>query len=440
MLQSLESSHRIKQLIRTAPAAKISPTHATNATHTNAPNWPQWCMTAPTAFHPELLAGRQDRLRHIGHARQAVLYGTGRLPATALGVEGWIEQSWRRCLANGQRPDQTPAFNRLAAPDLRHTLEANRLLVQAARPVLSQLGRAIADTRYFVILTNAMGVVVDADGAIDRSNRHADLITRIGSDLSETHLATTAVSAALTQRQPVWLHRGEHFFEANAVYSCAGAPLFGPDGACIGMLDLTGIEALERPELTHLVAQSARRIENALTLGRPHALLLRLNWPGHTLGGEADGLVAVDADGFVAAANQTARQMVPQLAQASQAGQPQWHCSDLFAMAFETLFDTARRPCSAQSSLYGRYTSAVEVPLWTGLRLNALPILAGQGPAPVRQSAGTPAALQPPLKDIGTALIHKAVLDARGNVMQAARALGISRATVYRRLGAAVKR
>ena len=248
------------------------------------------------------------------------------------------------------------------------------------------------------------------------------------------------MTAALTQRQPVWLHQGEHFFEANAVYSCAGAPLFGPDGACIGMLDLTGIEALERPELTHLVAQSARRIENALTLGRPHALLLRLNWPGHTLGGEADGLVAVDADGFVAAANQTARQMVPQLAQASRA---QLHCSDLFAMAFETLetlFDTARRPCSAQSSLYGRYTSAVEVPLWTGLRLNALPMLAGQGPEPVCQSAGAPAALQPPLKDIGTALIHKAVLDARGNVMQAARALGISRATVYRRLGAAVKR
>ena len=390
-------------------------------------------MTALPALRSEPPPGGQDRLRHIGHARQAVLYDKGRQLPAAPGVDGWIEQSWLRCLASGHRPEHAPTFNRIAVPELRHTLEANRLLVQAARPVLGKLGRAIADTRYFAILTNAHGVVVDVDGAIDRSNRHADLITRIGTDLSETRLATTAISAALTELQPVWLHRGEHFFEANAVYSCAGAPLFGPDGACVGMLDLTGIEALERPELKHLVAQSARSIENALTLSRPHALLLRLNWPGHALGGEADGLVGMDDDGFVTGANQTARQMVPQLAQASQTP---LHCSDLFAMAFETLFDAAR----CQRTTYGSYASALEVPLWTGLRLTALPVLAGQSPLPARRSLNAPAALQQPLKDIEAALIHKAVLDARGNVMQAARALGISRATVYRRLGTSVKR
>jgi len=32
-------------------------------------------------------------------------------------------------------------------------------------------------------------------------------------------------------------------------------------------------------------------------------------------------------------------------------------------------------------------------------------------------------------------MIRKAVRDAKGNVMEAARALGISRATVYRKLG-----
>lgn len=394
-------------------------------------------MTVLPALRSELPTGGPDRLRRISHARQAVLYDKGRQRAAAPGVDGWIEQSWRRCLASGHRPEHQPTFNSIAASELRHTLEANRLLVQAARPVLGQLGLAIADTRYFAILTNAAGIVVDVDGAIDRSNRHADLITRIGTDLSETRLATTAISAALTELQPVWLHRGEHFFEANAVYSCAGAPLFGPDGACVGMLDLTGIETLERPELKHLVAQSARSIENALTLSRPHALLLRLNWPGHALGDEADGLVGVDGDGFVVAANRTARQMLPQLAQAS--GVP-LHCSDLFAVAFETLFDTARRQRSTHGNMYGSYASAVEVPLWTGLRLNALPLLAGQSPLPARQPLSGQTALQQPLKDVETALIHKAVLDARGNVMQAARALGISRATVYRRLGSTVKR
>jgi transcriptional regulator of acetoin/glycerol metabolism len=390
-------------------------------------------MSHPSAGRAELPLDAPDRLRGIGHARQTVLYDQCRQLAAAPGVDGWIEQSWLRCLASGHRPEHPPTFNSIAASERRYLLEANRLLVQAARPVLGKLGHAIVDTRYFAILTNARGVVVDVDGPIDRSNRHADLITRIGTDLSETRLATTAISAALTELKPVWLHRGEHFFEANAVYSCAGAPLFGPDGSCVGMLDLTGIEARERPELKHLVAQSARSIENALTLSRPHALLLRLNWPGHALGDEADGLVGVDGEGFVTAANQTARQMVPQLAQT---GAVPLHCSDLFAMAFESLFDAARR----QGSNYGSYASVVEVPLWTGLRLNALTLLAGQSPAQARQPLNPPAALQQPLKDIEAALIRKAVRDARGNVVQAAKALGISRATVYRRLGAAEKR
>ena len=39
-----------------------------------------------------------------------------------------------------------------------------------------------------------------------------------------------------------------------------------------------------------------------------------------------------------------------------------------------------------------------------------------------------------PLCDLEDTLIRQAVDDARGNVAEAARALGISRATVYRRL------
>ena len=390
-------------------------------------------MTALPAERSAPLPGGPDRLRHIGHARRAVLYDKGRQPNTARGVDSWIEQSWVRCLASGHRPEHQPTFNSIAASELRHTLEANRLLVQAARPVLGKLGRAIADTRYFAILTDAHGVVIDVDGPIDRSNRHADLITRLGTDLSETRLATTAIGAALTELRPVWLHRGEHFFEANAVYSCAGAPLFGPSGDCVGMLDLTGIEALERPELKHLVAQSARSIENALTLSRPHALLLRLSWPGQALVDEADGLLGIDEDGLVTAANQAARQMLPQLGYGS--GAP-LHCSDLFATAFETFFDAARR----QSSSCDGYNTPLEVPLWTGLRLNALPLLPSQRPLSALQPLRTSSALNKPLKEVETALIHQAVADARGNVMQAAKALGISRATVYRRLGMAVKR
>jgi transcriptional regulator of acetoin/glycerol metabolism len=152
-----------------------------------------------------------------------------------------------------------------------------------------------------------------------------------------------------------------------------------------------------------------------LALSRPHALLLRLNWPGRTIGGDGDGLVCVDADGGVTSVNATARQMISQLALPGAAAA---HCSDLFAMPWEMLFDASGR------------NSPMEVPLWSGLTLQVL-----------AQTPGTPrvpsavADRRVPLKDLETALIRKAVDEARGNVMQAARMLGISRATVYRKLG-----
>lgn len=370
------------------------------------------------------------RLQQIDHARRAVMV-EGRALADLLPEAGaeraWIERSWRRCLARGQRPEQPVDFEPVSAQAMRRGRDASHALVQAARPVLDRLGRAIANTRYFAILTDADGVVVDVDGPIDRSDRRAALITRIGVDLSEARVGTTAIGAVLAEQQPVWLHRGEHFFDDTSVYSCAGAPLFGPDGRCVGMLDLTGIEAAERPELKHLVAQSARSIENALTLARPYSLLVRLNWPGRLLGDETDGLVCLDGDGWVTGANALAREMVSQLA--APAGPGPLHGSDLFALPWEMLFDAARAPGSHGP----RDAAPLEVPLWSGLRLHAQTRL--RGTEPLVAPAAPAAADRLPLKDVEIALIRQAVDEARGNVMQAARALGISRATVYRKLG-----
>jgi sigma-54 dependent transcriptional regulator, acetoin dehydrogenase operon transcriptional activator AcoR len=353
------------------------------------------------------LAHRPDRLALIERARQSVL-GEGAV-ASAPWVEPWIDRSWRRCLARGQHPQQRLSFEAVSTPAAKHATEASQPLIRAAAPVIQSLSRAMADTGYFAILTDAQGVVIDVNGPIDRNNPQASLIARIGVDLSESAVGTSAIGATLKELQPVWLHRGEHFFDDTSIYSCAGAPLFGPDGCCVGMLDLTGIQVPEHPALKHLVTQSARGIENALTLAQPHRLLLRLNWPGSHLGDESDGLVCLDRDGHITGTNRVAAQML-----ALHPGAALPHASDVFAASIDSLFDAAR-------AMHG----PAEWPLWSGLRLQVL----------ARLNDGQPHhPPSVPLKDVETALIRKAVQDARGNVMEAARALGISRATVYRKL------
>lgn len=316
----------------------------------------------------------------------------------------------------GFNPHQPVTFEAVTQSGVRNAIDANQPLLHAAGPVIQSLTRAMANTRYFAILTDASGLVINVNGPVDRHNPQASTIARVGVDLSERAVGTTAIGATLAELQPVWLHRGEHFFDATSVYSCAGAPIWGPDGQCVGMLDLTGVNVVEQPALKHLVTQSARSIENALARARPHRLLLSLSWPGRLPGEASDGLVCVDADGQITALNRAAADMlgiVPGLAPG--------HCSDVFAVPVETLFDMARRQ-----------GGPLEVPLWSGLRLNVSAQLSpGSERSPVHT---TGQAL--PLKDVETAMIRKAVDDARGNVKEAARALGISRATVYRKLGA----
>jgi len=361
-----------------------------------------------------MLSCPPDRLQQIAQARQGLL-GDGRW-ADAPRVAPWIERSWQRCLSQGLRPEQRVDFDTVSRAAIEQARGANRSLIRAAAPVIAAMARTMADTGYFAILTDAAGVVIDVNGPLDPANRLAQAIARVGVDLSEKTVGTTAIGTALAELQPVWLHRGEHFFDDTSAYSCAGAPLFGPDGRCVGMLDLTGVHVPERPALQHLVTQSAQCIENALLLAQPHALQLRINWPGHGLGGASDGLVCLDADGQITGANRHAAHML-----GWSGGAPWPHANHVFALAHEQLFDAAKSERPAQ-----------ELPLWSGLRVLLLARRPQTAPQALQRNPLPPSPV--PLKDLEDTLIRQAVDEARGNVMEAARRLGISRATVYRKL------
>ncbi|NBX61870.1 MAG: histidine kinase [Betaproteobacteria bacterium] len=317
------------------------------------------------------------RLSQVEQARTAIMHeGDTHSPLVA----DWISQSWQRCLSQGMQPHDEVGFDPLSGAHVKRTLDQNHELIQAARP------------------------------GVDRHDRRVDVIARIGIDLSERAVGTSAICAALIEQKPVWLHRGEHFFKDTSIYSCAGAPLWNGQGDCIGMLDLTAVMTQERPELMHLAALSARSISNAYLLSQPHHLLLRLNWPGRLMGDDNDGLMLLNSDGEVLGANPLAREMLHM----ANDGHP--HASDLFAIPTGLLFDGANQ------------SQPMEVPLWSGLNLQVRSCL--QHDCNNSSQPATTGALQ----QIQLAMINKAVAHAKGNVAQAAKALGISRATLYRKL------
>ena len=360
-----------------------------------------------SGLHMSTTSVNVHRLSQVEQARTAILHeGDTHSPLVA----DWISQSWQRCLSQGMQPHDEVGFDPLSGAHVKRTLDQNHELIQAARPELERLGRAIAGTSFFPLITDAQGVVIDVGAGVDRHDRRVDVIARIGIDLSERAVGTSAICAALIEQKPVWLHRGEHFFKDTSIYSCAGAPLWNGQGDCIGMLDLTAVMTQERPELMHLAALSARSISNAYLLSQPHHLLLRLNWPGRLMGDDNDGLMLLNSDGEVLGANPLAREMLHM----ANDGHP--HASDLFAIPTGLLFDGANQ------------SQPMEVPLWSGLNLQVRSCL--QHDCNNSSQPATTGALQ----QIQLAMINKAVAHAKGNVAQAAKALGISRATLYRKL------
>lgn len=363
-----------------------------------------------------------NRLDLISQSRRVVLDGQ----RGQVAVHDWIAASWHRCLQAGHAPQQRVTFDMVSSSQQRRSRETNRLLAQAAQSTLQQLGTAIAPIRYFAVLTNAQGVVVASSGSIDSQDRRATLITREGVDLSERAIGTSAIGATLHELSDVWLHRGEHFFDDTSAYSCAGSPIFDGAGRCAGMLDVTGIDVPERPELMHRVSSAARRIENQLVLTTPHTLVLHLRWAGaDALGREAEGLLCLNEDGQVCAMNRTARQMLG----AAEAAQALSHASDLFATDWRRLFD-------AQLG-----QAPMQVPLWSGLQVELRTSRGGKlSPkftpsivdTRVRASVGS-------LKAHEVDVIRDTVAQLKGNVAAAAKKLGISRATVYRKLQAPSK-
>jgi sigma-54 dependent transcriptional regulator, acetoin dehydrogenase operon transcriptional activator AcoR len=191
------------------------------------------------------------------------------------------------------------------------------------------------------------------------------------------------------------------------------------------MLDVTGIDVPERPELTHLTRSAAQRIENQLVLASPHTRVLHLRWPGvDAASRESEGLLCVDEDGCVQAMNSTARQMLGKTNAPIDTGS--LHLSELFATEFERLLDARL------------VTEALTVPLWSGLQVQLRSSRSGRyAPKSLPASVDTRLNRQVgALKAHEVDVIHDTVTQLKGNVAATARKLGISRATVYRKLNA----
>jgi len=296
----------------------------------------------------------------IRHARQ--LLECGQMPPAGL-VGAVVAQSWRRSMDAGLTPWRGLDGAHLSAPDLTRAIDRRRELVTRARPVMEYLHAQTRGSGSMVILADESGVLLDTMGDADFLSRAERVALMPGASWHETHRGTNAIGTALAESAPVSVHGGEHFLEHNSFLTCAAAPVAGPDGRLLGVLDISGHRRGRHPHTAGLVSAAAHMIENRLFEARHESgLRLRLHPQPDGIGTLAEGLLALDGDGHIIGANRAALALLG----LAPGALGQVRVQDRLAVDVDGLLDWGRHrsgaPFMADSSRGQRLFLRVEVP------------------------------------------------------------------------------
>ncbi|MGJ5242882.1 sigma-54-dependent Fis family transcriptional regulator, partial [Bradyrhizobium oligotrophicum] len=156
---------------------------------------------------------------------------------------------------------------------------------------------------------------------------------------TENVCGTNGLGTSAFLKRPIVVHGREHFFARYNNLTCVAAPIFAPDGEVAGILDASSDCMSRQAHTQALVAMAATQIENGLfrEQHRGHILIAFHN-RGEYLHTLSAGLLAVDKDGQIRAANRAARVLLHGLP--ASAGR---RFADVFRARFSDFVDEGRR-------------------------------------------------------------------------------------------------
>jgi transcriptional regulator of acetoin/glycerol metabolism len=329
-------------------------------------------------------------------------------------------RSWERLRRSGMQPREAPLLQpRLTrVPQLEHN--DDRRLARCAQYDMDQLWSAFGGRQWTLFCVNADGfIVAQREHGLTDSPLLRPI--QVGRHLRESHLGTTAPTCALSDDVPTLVRGNEHYLDHFSAMFCLSVPLHGLEGEVLGALDITGTGTRSGELLLDYFRQAALSVENRLMLECRPCHLLGLQHDARWLNTPFQGLLAVSEDGRIHAANRVARRLL---------GLPQR--GPLSGLTLEGVF--------AGANIHQRRRLLQPGPA-RRIRLaedSAVQVQYLRAPVPRRGSVAVPTAAREAAKGSlraqGVQAVREAVVTCKGNVSAAARRLGISRTTLYRKL------
>ena len=220
-------------------------------------------------------------------------------------VSGTILQSWRRCRQLGLDVVRKPAIEPVDARRLREMRERHEKLWRLARAELEQLAHDGTSTGSIVILTDADGWILDAEGNTGFLDKAGRVALMPGACWHESQVGTNAIGTAIHEQRGVEVRGGEHYLPAHRILTCNAAPVFDPFGQLVGVLDISGESSQSHAHAMGLVRLAVANIEHRyFEKGLPDCELLRVHRDPAMLGTAREGLLAF-RDGRLIAGNRS---------------------------------------------------------------------------------------------------------------------------------------
>lgn len=288
-------------------------------------------------------------------------------------AQSFIAASWCRSgLKHGLDAGAERMAELVSGSELTQRRQRHELMLEVARPLLDQLFGTVAATGCAIMLSDSDGVILETRSqAGDRAMFDRVGLTP-GGIWSEASEGTNGIGTCLVEGRAITIHRDEHFASRNIGISCMDAPVRDATGRLVGALDISNCRADHTPALGMLIQKIVQDAARRIESG-----MFRKYFAAHRIidANRPDGdaaLLAVDRDDLIIGATHAARRR--------------------FNLTDQCL---------------------------TGCR-SAVDIL-GSGEATS-------------FHDSERAVLRRALAAADGNATRAAKALGIGRATLYRRM------
>ncbi|MFO1074073.1 MAG: sigma-54-dependent Fis family transcriptional regulator [Geminicoccaceae bacterium] len=241
----------------------------------------------------------------------AALVGRMQAPQHPLGSE--VVASWKRCMEEYHlEPERIGRPHVLTATELKSFREPAGEIIALARPEIDRLFRRLSGEDYIVLFTDTHGVAVDfrVTDVLKTDARRTGL--HLGSIWDERQQGTNGVGTCLRTERPVSIVQSDHFAPHNASLTCTVAPVRGPMGEILAVLDVSTPRASDHGRqrlILDVVLNSTRRIESRIF--RTHfraqgAMVVQLSSDQDFLDACEESLIAVDAAGRVIAADRQA--------------------------------------------------------------------------------------------------------------------------------------